>query len=179
MKTLPATVLPTRPDGNSQGDNDETLDDAPPDQDGPLAEFPELLRLVDLLRAGWQFLPFSSAGELVEVRGVRTWPDEWLDTITMRFTTDATGLRHDRFGTVVWERAGDLADVVDGLLALPAPNDPAAPRLALRTSTRLWTPAGQGLIQDAPPPVGRAAVQVLLTGPELLDSPVRHHENRY
>jgi hypothetical protein len=89
---------------------------------------------------GWQFLPVSSGGELVEVRGVRVWPDEWVDAITVRFTTDAAGLRRDRFGGVVWERTGNLADVVDGLLALPAPDDPAAPRLVLRTSARLWTP---------------------------------------
>jgi hypothetical protein len=123
-----------------QGGNDEKFGDAPLDPGAALAEFPELRRLVDLLRAGWQLLPVSSGGELVEVRGVRVWPDQWVDAITMRFTTDAAGLRRDRSGDVVWERAGDLADVVDGLLALPAPSDPAAPRLVLRTSTRLWTP---------------------------------------
>jgi hypothetical protein len=106
--------------------------------EAPLAEFPELRRLVDLLRAGWQFLPVSSGGELVEVRGVRVWPDEWVDAITVRFTTDAAGLRRDRSGGVVWERAGDLSDVVDGLLALPVPSDLAAPRLVLRTSPLLW-----------------------------------------
>jgi hypothetical protein len=115
-------------------------DDMPPDPGAALAEFPELRRLVDLLRAGWQLLPVSSGGELTEVRGVRVWPDEWVDAITMRFTTDAAGLRRDRSGGVVWEHAGNLADVVDGLLALPAPGDPAAPRLRIRTSTRLWTP---------------------------------------
>jgi hypothetical protein len=130
MKTLPTNVIPARPSG-----------DAPRDEDSPLTEFPELRRLVDLLRAGWQLLPVSSGGEFVEVRGVRVWPDEWLDVITVRFTTDAAGLRRDRFGTLVWEHTGDLADVVDGLLALPAPSDPAAPRMALPTPARLWTPA--------------------------------------
>ena len=105
-----------------------------------LVEFPELRRLVDLLRAGWQFLPVSSGGELVEVRGVRVWPDETVDAITVRFTTDASGLRRDPHDGVRWERAGDLDDVVDGLLTLPVPSDPAAPRLVLRTSARLWTP---------------------------------------
>ena len=125
MKILPATVIPAPPDASAAA----------------LTEFPELRRLVDLLRVGWQFLPVSSGGELVEVRGVRVWPDETVDAITMRFTTDAAGLRRDRSGDVVWEHAGDLADVVDGLLALPAPSDPAAPGLAMRTSTRLWTPS--------------------------------------
>jgi hypothetical protein len=122
------------------GGNDEKSSDVPLDPEAALTEFPELRRLVELLRAGWQLLPVSSGGELVEVRGVRVWPDEWLDAIVMRFTTDAAGQRRDRFGGVVWEHAGDLADVVDGLLALPAPNDLSAPRLVLRTSTRLWTP---------------------------------------
>jgi hypothetical protein len=120
-----------------QGDHDEKLGDAPLDPDAALTEFPELRRLVDLLRAGWQLLPVSSDEELVEIRGVRVWPDETVDAITMRFTTDATGLRRDRSGAVVWERAGDLSDVIDGLLALPTP---AAPRLPLGPSTRLWTP---------------------------------------
>jgi hypothetical protein len=120
--------------------DDEKSGDAPPDPGAALAEFPELRRLVDLLRVGWQFLPVSAGGELVELRGVRVWPDEWMDAITVRFTTDAAGLRRDRSGGIVWERAGDLADVVDGLLALPTPSHPDAPRLVLRTSTRLWTP---------------------------------------
>ena len=105
-----------------------------------LAEFPELRRLIDLLRAGWQLLPASSGGEVVEVRGVRVWPDGWVDAIAVRFTTDAVGSRRDQTGGIVWEHAGDLTDVIDGLLALPAPTDPTAPQLVLRTSTRLWTP---------------------------------------
>lgn len=105
-----------------------------------LAEFPELRRLVDLRNAGWQFLPVSADGELTEVRGVRAWPDEWVDAIVVRFTTDAAGLRCDRSGGVVWQCDGDLAEVVDGLLTLPPPHDPAAPRLVLRTTPGLWTP---------------------------------------
>lgn len=120
--------------------NDQKSGETSLDPGAALAEFPELRLLVDLLQAGWQLLPALSSGELVEVRGVRVWPDESVDAITVRFTTDAAGLRRDRSGDVVWEHAGDLADVVNGLLALPVPADPAPPRLALRTSTRLWTP---------------------------------------
>jgi hypothetical protein len=114
-------------------------DDAPHDPTAALTEFPELRRLIDLLRAGWQLQPISSGGELIEVRGLRTWPNDWMDAIAIRFTTDATGFRCDRSRGVVWEQAGDLTDVVNGLLALPAPSDPAAPRQVLRTTTRLWT----------------------------------------
>jgi hypothetical protein len=130
MKILPAT--PTASTSRKMGD-------VPADPGEALAEFPELRRLVDLLRVGWQFLPVSSDGELVELRGVRVWPDESVDAITVRFTTDAAALRCDGSGGVVWERAGDLADVVDGLLDLPMPGHPDAPRLILRTSTQLWT----------------------------------------
>jgi hypothetical protein len=105
-----------------------------------LAEFPELRRLVDLRNAGWRFLPVSAEGELVEVRGVRAWPDDWMDVIVVRFTTDASGLRCDRSGGVVWQCEGDLDEVVDGLLTLPPPADPEAPRLVLRTAPGLWMP---------------------------------------
>lgn len=39
-----------------------------------LAEFPELRRLIDLRQAGWTFIPVIADGEIIEVRGVRTWP---------------------------------------------------------------------------------------------------------
>lgn len=103
-----------------------------------LAEFPELRRLVELRNAGWQFMPVSADGELVEVRGLRAWQDGWLDTIVVRFTTDAAGLRCDSAGGVVWEQVGTLAEVVEGLLALPTPSDPTAPRRVLRNAPGLW-----------------------------------------
>jgi hypothetical protein len=104
-----------------------------------IAEFPELRRLVELRNAGWQFMPVSAGGELVEVRGVRAWPGQWVDAIVVRFTTDAAGLRCDPSGGVVWERIGDLAGVVEGLLTLPVPSDPAAPRRVIRNGPGPWT----------------------------------------
>ena len=41
---------------------------------------------------------------------------------------------------IVWELAGSLSDVVAGLLALPAPDQPTAPRLVRGAAPRLWTP---------------------------------------
>jgi len=106
-----------------------------------LAEFPELRRLVELRDSGWKFLPVTAEdGELVEVRGARSWPGNWVDALVVRFTTDAAGLRCDPSGGVVWHREGDMSDVVDGLLALPAPGDPAAPRRVQRVTPGLWTP---------------------------------------
>jgi hypothetical protein len=90
--------------------------------DDALAEFPELQRLVDLRTAGWQFLPVTTGGEMVALRGIRTWPDRWVDAIVVRFTTEAAGIRCDSSGGVVWRREGHLTDVVDGLLTLPAPS---------------------------------------------------------
>lgn len=91
--------------------------------DKALTEFPELQRLADLRKAGWQFVPVTTDGEMVELRGVHIWPDDSVDAIVVRFTTDAAGLRHDPSGGVVWRREGHLADVVDGLLTLPPPSD--------------------------------------------------------
>jgi hypothetical protein len=74
-----------------------------------LAAFPELRRLVDLRETGrWTFLPECDAdGELIEVRGVRTWPGSGsADAVRVRYTTDAAGLRCDDVGGVVWQREG-------------------------------------------------------------------------
>ena len=46
-----------------------------------LAEFPELHWLIDLREAGWVFLPGFADGELIEVRGVHTWPGGWAEAI--------------------------------------------------------------------------------------------------
>ncbi|MCU1682467.1 MAG: hypothetical protein JWQ81_3206 [Amycolatopsis sp.] len=108
-----------------------------------LAAFPELRRLVDLRDTGrWTFLPECDAdGELIEVRGVRTWPGSGsADALRVRYTTDAAGLRCDDVGGVVWRREGTLADVVDGLVSLPAPDAPGAPRLVKATAPTLWRP---------------------------------------
>jgi hypothetical protein len=106
-----------------------------------LAAFPELRRLADLLDAGWSFMPIQdSDGELVEVRGVRTWPDSGsADAVMVRYVTDAAALRTDHAGGMVWQREGTLAEVVDGLLALPSPGAPGAPRLVRgRVPSGLW-----------------------------------------
>ncbi len=105
-----------------------------------LAEFPELRRLIDLREAGWVFLPGFSGGELIEVRGVRAWPDGWADGMRVRYTTDAAALRLDQDGGAVWQREGTLCEVVDDLLTLPPPSAPGAPRLVTATGPMLWTP---------------------------------------
>jgi hypothetical protein len=112
------------------------------DHERALAAFPELRRLVDLLNAGWLFLPVHDHnGELVEVRGVRAWPGTGVaDALMVRYATDAAALRADHIGGVLWQRDGSLAEVVDGLFTLPPPDAPGAPRLVRATAPRLWTP---------------------------------------
>jgi hypothetical protein len=107
------------------------------------AELPELHKLARLRDTGWHFLPVTDAdGDLVEVRGVRTWPDSAsADAVLIRYLTDAAGLRVDHDGGVVWHLEGGLAEVIDGLLALPAPGFSGAPRLVRGTSpSGLWLP---------------------------------------
>lgn len=99
-----------------------------------LAESPEIRYLLDLRAAGWSFMPVRDAdGELYQLNGVRSWPGGYADALGVRYTTDAAALRCDHTGGVVWQREGTLAEVVDGLLTLPAPDDPSAPRLVTAT----------------------------------------------
>jgi hypothetical protein len=106
--------------------------------DVALAMFPELQRLADLRDAGWSFVPVTDdGGEVVELRGVRAWPDGYADALMVRYTTDAAGLRCNDTGALVWQREGGLAEVVDGLLTLPAPGAPGAPQLELSSRSPL------------------------------------------
>jgi hypothetical protein len=111
----------------------------PEDQAAALAQFPELQRLIDLRDAGWLFLPTIADGEVIQVHGVRTWPEGWADAVRVRYTTDAAGLRNDHTGGVTWQREGTLTEVVDGLIALPAPSGRLAPRLVIARGPMLWT----------------------------------------
>jgi hypothetical protein len=80
------------------------------------------------------------AGELEVLVGFRLWPDEWLDAIAIRDLSDAQAFRCDPDGGEVWYREGGLVEVIDGLLELPAPDQPGAPRLVKSQTRRLWTP---------------------------------------
>ena len=106
-----------------------------------VAEFAELRRLIELRDSGhWLFLPTVHDDETIDLRGVRTWPDGSADAIRVCFTTDAAGVRTDRDGGVVWRLEGGLVEVVDELIALPAPGAPGAPRLVKGTSGGWRTP---------------------------------------
>ncbi|MFI6098161.1 hypothetical protein ACIA8G_21585 [Lentzea sp. NPDC051213] len=96
-----------------------------------LVEFPDLQRLIDLRDVGWIFLPTIVDDQVVEVHAVRTWPEGWADALRVRYTTDARGVRTDYSGGITWQQDGTLGEIIDELIALPAPNERLAPRLVV------------------------------------------------
>lgn len=101
------------------------------------AAFPELRRLAELRdRGGWMFRPVSLDGDVDLLTGARVWPDGWSDALAIRDRCDAKAFRCDAAGGEVWQREGTMRDVLDGLLELPPPDAPGAPRLVI--ASRLW-----------------------------------------
>ena len=101
--------------------------------------YPELDALRTIRDAGWRFRPrLDRYRNLDGIDGWRDWPGGWRDAIGIRSSTDACAIRLF-VDELVWDVSGTLADVVAELLELPAPSDPAAPRLAVG-SAPLWTP---------------------------------------
>jgi hypothetical protein len=106
-----------------------------------LAAYPELRRLIELRDGGgWFFQPMRVEGALELLTGWRRWPDDWSDAIAIRDLGDAKAFRCDPAGGEVWKREGNLAEVLNGLVELPAPNQPNAPRLVKAQAPKLWTP---------------------------------------
>lgn len=96
-------------------------------QAAPLDQSPGLELLIELRDTGWALQPIVVAGEVIVVRGVRTWPDGWTDAIRVRDAADAAGQRRDQTGKVVWRCEGSLVEVVERLRALPVPYRRGAP----------------------------------------------------
>jgi len=106
-----------------------------------LSASPELQRLAALRDAGWSFVPQLDDGRLVVIVGIKAWIDSgYSDALQVASPTDAAAVRADPDGGVVWQREGTVNDVVDGLLSLPYPLAPGAPRLVKGTAPMLWTP---------------------------------------
>jgi hypothetical protein len=106
-----------------------------------LRAYPELCRLLELrMDGGWFFQPVLVAGELELLTGARSWPHGWSDAIAIRDVSDAKAFRCDPAGGEVWQREGGLVEVIDGLVELPAPDQPGAPRLVKARAKKLWTP---------------------------------------
>jgi hypothetical protein len=99
--------------------------------------YPELGRLITLRSGGgWFFQPVQVEGELELLTGARRWPENWSDAMAIRDQGDAKAFRCDSVGGVVWQREGGLVEVIDGLLELPAPDEPGAPRLVKAKAPR-------------------------------------------
>jgi hypothetical protein len=109
-----------------------------------LAAFPQLQRLLTLDGMGWQWMPppVDDEGRPLEVHGLRFWAGEGqVDGLRVRDLHDAAAVRSDADGGIVWRREGGLVDVVDGLLHLPPPGSPFAPRLVIGSAPKdLWLP---------------------------------------
>lgn len=109
-----------------------------------LAAYPTLRNLLRLDAAGWTWMPppLDEEGRPLEIHGVRFWPDQPdVDALRVRGEKDARAIRSDPAGGLLWESEGTLADVVDGLLHLPPPGSPYAPRLVIGAAPKdLWLP---------------------------------------
>ncbi|MGO1056961.1 hypothetical protein [Crossiella sp. CA198] len=111
--------------------------------DAAIHAYPVLAGLAMIKDAGWSFLHRSVVdGVPTQIDGFRAWPDGWIDAIRVLSETDAMALRTngDEPPGLVWERTGTLADVIEGLLGLPMPDDRLSPRLVRAKGPMLWTP---------------------------------------
>lgn len=106
--------------------------------------YPELARLALLPKLGWRFQPIAQEGDLVCLVGWRNrveatdalWIYDRTDCLAARLVAGAGRAS----GGIVWRHTGALASCVEELLALPAPGEPAAPRLVKARAAGLWTP---------------------------------------
>ena len=102
--------------------------------------------LGELTKRGWQFMVNSDhAGELVELAGSCVHPDsDVVDTLRMRSMEECAARRivgdPRAGGGVTWKCDGDVFSCVAELLALPAADARATPRLVIASAPTLWTP---------------------------------------
>jgi len=111
-------------------------------EEAALAKYPQLQRLIDLRHAGWRFSLVTHQGT-TNIKGVYVWHTTslpWGDLIQIRNITDAAAVRLNARKEMVRKYTGDLVGAIDGLLELPHPDDPHAPRLMIGTPRELWTP---------------------------------------
>lgn len=109
-----------------------------------LTLYPELSRILEMREGNRWVLGFESddSGTILLVHGARMWPGGWSEAVAIRGRDDARACRLDPAHGEVWLREGGLVDVLDGLIDLPAPHEPNAPRLVRAgTAPQLWLPA--------------------------------------
>jgi hypothetical protein len=107
-----------------------------------VALYPELAHLIDLRQSGgWVFQPAVIDGGVELLAGHRVWlAGGWSDALVIRSQTDAKAFRCNADGGTVWGAEGSLHEVVNGLIALPKPDAPHAPRLVIGRRPTLWVP---------------------------------------
>lgn len=107
------------------------------------AEYPEhqdVQRLAELRATGWQFTMHGGDGDAgLVITGIHPWPDGSVDLLVIQDFTAARARRTNPAGGVVWRQEDVLGRVVDSLLALPGPGDPAAPSHVVAAGPGLWT----------------------------------------
>jgi hypothetical protein len=108
-----------------------------------VALYPELQKLIDIRELGWVFR-VEPAEDLIVVKGMylhKVGMVHWADMLEIRALTDAVTVRLNPDRDVVWNVTGTLVDIVDGLIQLPHPSSPFAPRLILSKVSTLWVPS--------------------------------------
>jgi len=108
-----------------------------------VALYPELQSLIDIRELGWVFR-VKPAEDLIVVKGMylhKVGMVYWADMLEIRALTDAVAVRLNPDRDVVWNVTGTLVDIVNGLIQLPHPSSPLAPRLVLSRVSTLWIPS--------------------------------------
>jgi hypothetical protein len=109
-----------------------------------VALYPELRKIVDIRGIGWTFqLVTGDDGGITAVKGMflhRVGLVYWADLLQIRDSTDAAAVRLNPDRLPVWQVTGTMVDAIDGLVQLPHPASPFAPRLILGTTAALWVP---------------------------------------
>ncbi|PPK63345.1 hypothetical protein V5P93_002314 [Actinokineospora auranticolor] len=103
-----------------------------------LRRFPELVHLLSIRQAGWNFHLLHENDDLAAVAASYS-QKQFTDAI---FVFDRTHILANRLldDGIVWMKEGtDIQEVIQDLLDLPAPGEPGAPSLVIRSSA-LWLP---------------------------------------
>jgi hypothetical protein len=110
--------------------------------------YPELQRLLDIRGMGWTFqLVTDEAGMVTAVKGLfmyRVGLVHWADMLQIHNSADTAGVRLNPDRQPVWQMTGTMIDLIDGLIQLPHPSSPFAPRLVLGKLASLWVPSRLG-----------------------------------